>query len=215
MTKILKGSTCQPKEIHKAHPTERLQQFRTREFWSKPPLERSQIAAEWLKKRMANFHVTSEQVAMYTRMDLKRLQTILDGNVVMGLSEFSDIYHATLDADESLISPDSLYHHRLHGALRKITWLEDGWNGEGSKGMPERLVRRFLHHLRFVSDAHLKDWQLSVTSEGELKMTHDEITLLLSWEEIHAIDESQDIRMPFTKGNFVAVMELHNTNKKY
>lgn len=67
MTKILKGSTCQPKEIHKAHPTERLQQFRTREFWSKPPLERSRIAAEWLKKRMGIHHVSVEQVAMYTR----------------------------------------------------------------------------------------------------------------------------------------------------
>ena len=210
MTKILKGSTCQPKEIHKAHPTERLQQFRTREFWSKPPLERSQIAAEWLKKRMDIHHVSIEQVAMYTRMDLKRLQTILDGNVVMGLSEFSDIYHATLDADESLISPDSLYHHRLHGALRKITWLQDGWNGEGSKGMPERLVRRFLHHIGIVPDAHLKNWQLSVTNDGELKMTHDEITLLLFWEEIHVIDESQDIRMPFTKGNFARVMEQYS-----
>ena len=67
MTKILKGSTCHPKEIHKAHPTERLQQFRTREFWSKPPLERSRIAAEWLKKRMGIHHVSVEQVAMYTR----------------------------------------------------------------------------------------------------------------------------------------------------
>ena len=213
MTKILKGSTCQPEEIHKAHPTERLQQFRTREFWSKPPLERSQIAAEWLKKRMANFHVTPELVAMYTRMNLTRLQTILDGNVVMGLGEFCDIFHAIPDADESLISPDSLYHHRLHGALRKITWLEDGWNGEGSKGMTERLIRRFLHHLRFVPDAYLKNWQLSITNEGELKMTHYEITLLLSWEEIHAIDESQDIRMPFTKENFASIMALYSLNQ--
>ena len=180
MTDILRGSTCPPKDIHKAHPTERLQQFRTRDFWSKPPLERSRIAAEWLKKRMDIHHVSAEQVAMYTRMDLTRLQAILDGNVVMGLSEFSDISHATLDADESLISPDSLYHHRLHGALRKITWLEDGWNGEGSKGMPERLVRRFLHHLQFVPDAYLKGWQVSVTNDGELKMTRNEITLLLS-----------------------------------
>ena len=215
MTEILKDSTCQPKEIHKAHPTERLQQFRTRAFWSKPPLERSIIAAEWLKKSMGIHHVSTKQVAMYTRMNLTRLQAILDGNVVMGLSEFSDIYHATLDADESLISPDSLYHHRLNGSLKKITWLEDGWNGEGSKGMPERLVRRFLHHIQFVPDAHLKEWQVSITNDGELKMTRNEITLLLSWEEIHVIDESQDIRMPFTKGNFVAVMELHNTNKKY
>ena len=210
MTKILKGSTCQPKEIHKAHPTERLQEFRTREFWSKPPLERSRIAAEWLKKRMANFHVTPEQIAMYTRMNLTRLQTILDGNVVMGLGEFSDIFHAIPDADESHISPDYLYHHRLYGSLKKITWLQDGWNGEGSKGMPERLIRRFLHHLRFVSNAHLKNWQVSITNDGELKMTRNEITLLLSWEEIHAIDESQDIRMPFTKGNFARVMEQYS-----
>lgn len=210
MTEILKGSTCPPEEIHKAHPTERLQEFRTREFWSKPPLERSQIAAEWLKKRMASFHVTSEQVAMYTRMNLKRLQTILDGSVVMGLGEFSDIFHAIPDADESHISPDYLYHHRLYGSLKKITWLQDGWNGEGSKGMPERLVRRFLHHIQFVPDAHLKDWQLSITNDGKLKMTRDEITLLLSWEEIHAIDESQDIRIPFTKENFAGVMEQYS-----
>ena len=143
-------------------------------------------------------------------MDLTRLQAILDGSVVMGLSEFSDIYHATIDADESHISPDSLYHHRLYGALKKITWLEDGWNGEGSKGMPKRLVRRFLHHLQFVSDAHLKGWQLSITNDGELKMTRNEITLLLSWEEIHSIDKSPNIRMPFTKENFVAVMEQYN-----
>ena len=213
MTKILKGSTCQPEEIHKDHPTERLQQFRTREFWSKPPLERSQIAAEWLKKRMGIHHVSVEQVAMYTRMDLKRLQAILDGNVVMGLGEFCDIFHAIPDADESHISPDYLYHHRLYGSLKKITWLQDGWNGEGSKGMPERLVRRFLHHLRFVPDAHLKEWQVSITNDGELKMTRDEITLLLSWEEIHVIDESQDIRMPFTKENFASIMELYSLNQ--
>lgn len=151
---------------------------------------------------------------MYTRMNLTRLQAILDGNVVMGLSGFYDIYHATIDADESLISPDSLYHHRLHGSLKKITWLQDGWNGDGSKGIPERLVRRFLHHIRFVPDAHLKDWQMSITNDGELKMTHNEITLLFSWEEIHAIDESQDIRMPFTKENFASIMELYSLNKK-
>ena len=213
MTKILKGSTCQPEEIQKAQLAEQ-QHFRTREFWNKPPLERSRIAAEWLKKRMDIHHVSAELVAMYTRTNLTRLQAILDGNVVMGLSGFSDIYHATIDADESLISPDSLYHHRLHGALKKITWLQDGWNGDGSKGIPERLVRRFLHHIRFVPDAHLKDWQMSITNDGELKMTHNEITLLFSWEEIHAIDESQDIRMPFTKENFASIMELYSLNKK-
>ena len=159
---------------------------------------------------MGIHHVSIEQVAMYTRMDLTRLQAILDGNVVMGLGEFCDIFHAIPDADESHISPDYLYHHRLNGSLKKITWLQDGWNGEGSKGMPERLVRRFLHHLRFVPDAHLKEWQVSITNDGELKMTRDEITLLLSWEEIHVIDESQDIRMPFTKGNFAGVMEQYS-----
>ena len=213
MTDILKGSTCPPGEIRKDQLVERLQQFRTREFWSKPPLERSRIAAEWLKKRMANFHVTPEQVAMYTRMDLKRLQTILDGNVVMGLGEFCDIFHAIPDADESLISPDSLYHHRLHGALRKITWLEDGWNGEGSKGMPERLVRRFLHHIGFVPDAHLKNWQLSVTNDGELKIQRDDDALLLSWDEIHPIKDGHDIHMPFTKENFASIMELYALNQ--
>ena len=45
-------------------------------------------------------------------------------------------------------------------------------------------------------------------------MTHDEITLLFSWEEIHAIDESQDIRMPFTKENFASIMELYSLNQK-
>ena len=207
MTEILKGSTCPSEEIRKDQLAERLQEFRTRAFWDKPPLERSQIAAEWLKKRMDIHHVSIEQVAMYTRMDLKRLQAILDGNVVMGLGEFCDIFHAIPDADESHISSDYLYHHRLHGALKKITWLEDGWNGEGSRGMPERLVRRFLHHIQFVPDAHLKDWQLSITNDGKLKMTRDEITLLLSWEEIHAIDKSQNIRIPFTKENFIELME--------
>lgn len=213
MTKILKDSTCQPEEIHKAQPAERLQEFRTREFWSKPPLERSQITAEWLKKRMANFHVTPEQVAMYTRMDLTRLQTILDGSVVMGLGEFCDVYHAISDADESHISPDSLYHHRLCGALKKITWLEDGWNGKGSKGMPERLVRRFLHHIRFVPDAHLKDWQLSVSNDGELKMQRGTDAILLSWDEIHPIKDGHDIHMPFTKENFASILELYHLKR--
>ena len=210
MTKILKGSTFQTKEIRKAQPDERLQEFRTKEFWSKPPLERSQIAAEWLKKRMANFYVTPEQVAMYTRMDLTRLQTILDGSVVMGLGEFCDIFHSIPDADESHISPDHLYHHRLYGALKKITWLKDGWNGEGSKGMPERLVPRFLHHIRYVQDTHLKDWQLLVTNDGELKMQRGNDTLLLSWDEIHPIKEGHDIHMPFTKENFASIMELYH-----
>ena len=80
--------------------------------------------------------------------------------------------------------------------------------------MPERLVRRFLLHIGFVPDAYLKGWQVSVTNDGELKMTCDEITLLLSWEEIHVIDESQDIRMPFTKGNFASIMELYSLNQK-
>lgn len=210
MTKILKGSTCQPEEINETQPAERLQEFRTREFWNKPPLERSRIAAEWLKKRMTNYHVTTEQVAMYTRMDLPRLQAILDGCVVMGLGEFCDIFHAIPDADESHISSDSLYHHRMYGSLKKIIWLQYGWNGEGSKGMPERLVRRFLHHIRFVPDTHLKDWQLSVSNDGELKMQRGEDTLLLSWDEIHPIKEGHDIHMPFTKENFASILELYS-----
>lgn len=210
MTKILKGSTCQPEEIHMAQPAERLQQFRTREFWNKPPLERSQIAAERLKKRMTNFRVTPEQVAMYTRKDLPRLQTVLDGSVVMSLGEFCDIFHTIPDADESLISPDHLYHHRLYGSLKKITWLQDGWNGDGSKGMPERLVRRFLHHIGYVPDFLLKDWQLSVSNDGDLKMTRGNSIILLSWDEIHSLKEGHDINMPFTKENFASVMELYN-----
>ncbi|MBP3755968.1 MAG: hypothetical protein J6I61_01635 [Prevotella sp.] len=214
MTKILKGSTCQPEEIQEAQPAERLQQFRTREFWSKPPLERSRIAAEWLKKRMEHFHVTPEQVAMYTRMALPRLQTILDGSVVMGLGEFCDIYHAIPEADESQIPADNLYHHRMYGMLKKITWFEDGWNGNGSKGLPERLVRRFLHHIHYVPDAHLKNWQLSVTNNGELKMTRGDSIILLSWDDIHPIKEAHDIHMPFTKENFAGVMELYSLNRR-
>jgi len=64
---------------------------------------------------MENFHVTPEQVAMYTRMDHPRLQAILDGSVVMGLGEFCDIYHAIPEADESQIPADNLYHHRMYG----------------------------------------------------------------------------------------------------
>lgn len=213
MTEILKGSTCPPGEIRNSQLAERFQEFRTRAFWDKPPLERSQIAAEWLKKRMDIHHVSIEQVAMYTRMDLTRLQAILDGNVVMGLGEFCDIFHAIPNADESHISPDYLYHHRLYGSLKKITWLQDGWNGEGSKGIPERLVRRFQHHVRFVPDAHLKNWQISITNDGQLKMSHNEITLLLSWEEIRILGDGHEIKMPFTKENFAELMEKYNIKK--
>ena len=119
MTKILKGSTCQPEEIHEEQRVERLQEFRTREFWNKPPLERSQITVEWLKKRIEYFHVTPEQVAIYTRMDLPRLKEILDDTAMLGLGEFCDIFHAISDANESNISPAHLYHHRLYGSLKK------------------------------------------------------------------------------------------------
>lgn len=207
MTKILKGSTCQPEEIHEEQRVERLQEFRTREFWNKPPLERSQITVEWLKKRIEYFHVTPEQVAIYTRMDLPRLKEILDDTAMLGLGEFCDIFHAISDANESNISPAHLYHHRLYGSLKKITCLQDGWNGERSKGMPERLVRRFLHHIRFVPDSHLKGWQLSVTNDGELKMTRGTDAILLSWDEIHPIKEGHNIHMPFTKENFANMMK--------
>ena len=209
MTKILKGSTCQPEEIHEEQRVERLQEFRTREFWNKPPLERSQITVEWLKKRIEYFHVTPEQVAIYTRMDLPRLKEILDDTAMLGLGEFCDIFHAISDANESNISPAHLYHHRLYGSLKKITCLQDGWNGERSKGMPERLVRRFLHHIRFVPDSHLKGWQLSVTNDGELKMTRGTDAILLSWDEIHPIKEVHDIHMPFTKENFANMMKSY------
>lgn len=207
MTKILKGSTCQPEEIHEEQRVERLQEFRTREFWNKPPLERSQITVEWLKKRIEYFHVTPEQVAIYTRMDLPRLKEILDDTAMLGLGEFCDIFHAISDANESNISPAHLYHHRLYGSLKKITCLQDGWNGERSKGMPERLVRRFLHHIRFVPDSHLKGWQLSVTNDGELKMTRGTDAILLSWDKIHPIKEGHNIQMPFTKENFANMMK--------
>ena len=59
--------------------------LKSRSFWNRPPLERSQIAAERLRRRMAQFNVTQDQVARYTRMDLPRLQAILGGTVVMEL----------------------------------------------------------------------------------------------------------------------------------
>ena len=130
------------------------------------------------------------------------------------MGEFFDIYHSIPEADESHISADILYHHRMYGMLKKITWFEDGWNGEGSKGLPERLVRRFQHHIRFVADAYLKDWQLSVTNDGELKMIHYDDVLQLSWEEIRPIKEGHDIRMPFSKENFAGVMELYSLNRR-
>ena len=79
--------------------------------------------------------------------------------------------------------------------------------------MPERLVRRFQHHIRFVADAYLKDWQLSVTNDGELKMIHYDDVLQLSWEEIRPIKEGHDIRMPFSKENFAGVIELYSLNR--
>ena len=203
------GHFADPEEDRKNQSSEQVQKFRAKEFWNKSPVERSRIAAEWLKKRMENFHVTPEQVAMYTRMNLPRLQAILDGSVVMGLGEFCDIYHAIPETDESHISPDHLYHHRMYGALKKITWLKDGWNGEGSKGTSECLVRRFMHHIRYVPDIHLKDWQLSVTNEGKLMMTRGTDALLLSWDEIHPIKEVHDIHMPFTKENFANMMKSY------
>ena len=187
--------------------------LRTSTFGGKPPLERSRIAAEKLKRRIADFHVTLEQLAKYTRIDLQRLQEILNGSVVMGIGEFFDIYHSIPEADESHISADILYHHRMYGMLKKITWFEDGWNGKGSKGLPERLVRRFQHHIRFVPDAYLKDWQLSVTNDGELKMTRGDSIILLSWDEIHPIKEDHDLHMPFTKENFAEIMELYSLNQ--
>lgn len=97
-----------------------IDELKAREFWSKPPIERSQIAAERLKHCMADFQVTAEQVAGYTRMDLPRLQAILGGEVVMGIDEFMDIYHSIPDANESRIAADNLYHHHMIGALKKI-----------------------------------------------------------------------------------------------
>jgi len=104
MTDILKSSTCQHEESRNDQLAERFQGFRTREFWDKPQLERSQIAAEWLKKRM-------------------------------------NVY---------------------------------------------------------------------LVSAGQLKTTRSESILLLSWDEIHAINESREIRMPFTKGNFAEVIEKYS-----
>jgi hypothetical protein len=185
-----------------------IDELKAREFWSKPPIERSQIAAERLKHCMADFQVTAEQVAGYTRMDLPRLQAILGGEVVMGIDEFMDIYHSIPDANESRIAADNLYHHHMIGALKKIAWQKDGWNGESTKGLPERLVRRFLHHLRSVKDSHLRGWLLAVTDDGEIKMSRGEQTLLLSWDAIRPQVDCHDITMPFTKENFAGMMEL-------
>ena len=158
--------------------------LKSRSFWSRPPLERSQIAAERLKRRMAQFNVTQDQVARYTRIDLPRLQAILDSTVVMGIGEFMDVYLSIPDADENRVTTDNLYRHRLMGQFKKIAWLQDGWNGEGSKGIPERLVRRFQHHLRFVKDSHMRGWELSLTSDGEIEMKRGEQSLRLSWAAI-------------------------------
>lgn len=45
--------------------------FKSRSFWSRPPLERSQITAERLKRRMAQFNVTQNQVARYSRLETR------------------------------------------------------------------------------------------------------------------------------------------------
>lgn len=185
-----------------------MEDLKSRSFWSKPPLERSQIAAERLKLRMTEFNVTQDQVAHYTRMDLPRLQSILDGNVIMGIDEFMDIYQSIPDADESLITDDNLYHHRLMGLFKKIAWLKDGWNGEGTKGIPERLARRFQHHLRFVKDSHLQGWLLSITNDGQIRMKRNEQEIILSWETIRHNANGNDTSMSFTKENFSGLIEL-------
>ena len=75
--------------------------LRTSTFGGKPPLERSRIAAEKLKRRIADFHVTLEQLAKYTRIDLQRLQEILNGSVVMGIGEFFDIYRFSVNLGDN------------------------------------------------------------------------------------------------------------------
>ena len=67
------------------------------EFWSKPPLERSRIAAERLRKRMEDYHVTEEQVTKYTRMDAERPHQIMAGEIVMSVGDYIDIYFAILN----------------------------------------------------------------------------------------------------------------------
>ena len=178
------------------------------DFWSKPPLERSRIVAERLRKRMKDYHVTEEQVTKYTRTDADRQHLVLAGEVVMNINDYVDIYYAIPHSDESHIPADQLPRHHLLLKLRKLSYLADGWNGEGSKAIPERLVRRFQHHIRFVKDRHLRHWELSVTNEGNLLMQRGEDSLVLSWEEMRSSKENHDIRMPFTKENFASVMEL-------
>ena len=180
------------------------------EFWNKPPQERTQIVAERLRKRMDDYHVTEEQVVKYTRMDADRLHRVLAGEVVMNVSDYVDIYYAIPNSDESCISADHLQRHHLLLRLTKLSYLEDGWNGEGSKAIPERLIRRFQHHIRYVKDSCLSGWELSATNDGNLLMQRGDDSLLISWEEIKTTKKGYTHSLPFTKDNFAKVMEQYS-----
>ena len=177
------------------------------EFWSKSPQERTRIVAERLRKRMDVYHVTEEQVAKCTRMDADKLHRVLAGEVVMNVSDYVDIYYAIPNADESHISSDQLRHHHLLLKLSKLAYLEDGWNGEGSKAVPERLVRRFRHHIRYVNDSDLSQWELSATNDGNLLMQRGDDSLLISWEEIKYTTKGLTSSVIFTIENIAGIME--------
>lgn len=176
-------------------------------FWSLPPIERTRIVAEKLLMRMLKYKVSEDQLAKYTRMDADRLHRVLAGEVVMTPIDYIDISSSIPNADESHIPANQKQHHRLLLTLRKLSYLADGWNGEGSLAIPERLVRRFQHHITYVNDVNLANWELYATDDGKLQMKHNDDTLLISWDELCVVRGQNNISIPFTKENFVSEME--------
>ncbi len=177
------------------------------EFWSLSPIERTRIVAEKLLSRMLKFKVSEEQLAKYTRMDADRLHHILNGEVVMKIVDYFDIFSSIPNANESHIPADQKQHHRLLRTLRKLSYHANGWNGEGSLAIPDRLIRRFKHHITYVNDVNLANWELYATDDGKLQMKHNDDTLLISWDELCVVRGQNNISIPFTKENFVSEME--------
>ena len=176
-------------------------------FWSLPPIERTRIVAEKLLMRMLKYKVSEDQLAKYTRMDADRLHRVLAGEVVMTPIDYIDISSSIPNADESHIPANQKQHYRLLLTLRKLSYLADGWNGEASLAIPERLIRRFQHHINYVNDAHLANWELNATDDGKLQMKRNDDTLLISWDELRICRGQNNLCVPFTKENFVSEME--------
>ena len=179
-------------------------------FWSLPPIERTRIAAAKLLSRMQKYKVSEEQLAKYTRMNADRLHRVLAGEVVMTPIEYIDISSSILNADESHIPANQKQRHRLLLTLRKLSYHADDWNGEGSLAIPERLIRRFQHHIAYVNDIHLANWELYATDDGRLHMKRNDDALLISWDELRVCRGQSNKSVPFTKENFVSEMELFN-----